>query len=57
MRAIASRPAITRALVENERLWFKLLMRLARRRVDDTEDMDTGIITLMLQERALWLRN
>jgi hypothetical protein len=32
-------------------------MRLARRRVDDTEDMDTGIITLMLQERALWLRN
>jgi len=32
-------------------------MRLARRRVDDPEEMDAGIITLMLQDRVRWLRN
>ena len=39
-------------LLERELLWFQLLMRLTRHRVDNPEGMATGIINLMLNDRS-----
>jgi hypothetical protein len=44
-------------LLERELLWFRLLMRLARHRVDNPEGMDSGLINLMFDDRSHLLRN
>jgi hypothetical protein len=51
------KPGDYAALVENQRLWSELLMRIAQHRVDHPEGMDSGLINLMLNGRAHGLRN
>jgi hypothetical protein len=44
-------------LLTHERQWFKLLMRLCRRRETCPEGIESEAITIMLHDRARWLRN
>ena len=44
-------------LLERECLWFELLMRVARHRVNHPESFEAQVISRILHDRARWLRN
>jgi hypothetical protein len=50
-------PAHFIALIERECIWFELLMRLVRHRVNYPESFEAQIISGMIQDRTDWLRN
>jgi hypothetical protein len=44
-------------LLERECIWFELLIRLVRHRVNYPESFEAHIISRMIQDRTDWLRN
>ena len=44
-------------MLDKEQRWFEILMRLTRRRAFGPEGVEDQVITVMMNDRARWLRN